>query len=141
MGMSKAIYEWERKTFPTFRAGRVHRLRAKAIVYLASRHFKTSRPLVIGGRWYGGGTYHRSGKWIEGEYIARPTIRLTFGRCYANVVVHEFAHHLQFSETGDTRDTLEFKPYLIRVWRWLYASGIAQRIYTPRQLNQIKNNL
>src|SRR2546430_48762 len=136
----RAIYKWERATFP-YRGGRVHRLRAKAIVFLASKHFRVPRPLVIGGRWYGGGTYHRSGHWINGEYVARPTIRLTFGQCRALVVFHEFAHHLQSCETGATKDTLDFKPYVLRVWRWAVASGIVDRVFTPKQAAKIKERL
>lgn len=69
----RAIYKWEREELPMFRAGRIHRRRAKAIVVLAARFFGTTRPLVVGGRWYGGGTYEKKGLLISGEYIARAT--------------------------------------------------------------------
>lgn len=79
-------YEWEAVTFPEFNKVRITEDEARRIIVECSKRFEVPEPRVVGGAWWGSGKY---------SYLQQ-RVKLCFKQLYLDVVLHEFAHHLNW---------------------------------------------
>lgn len=98
-------YEWEAKTFPEFKV-RVTPDEARQIIAECSKRFEVPQPTVVGGAWHGSGKYNSM----------RQRIKLCFSYLFLDVVLHEFAHHLNWIRHKGRGHTGTFKSSLAAVY-------------------------
>jgi hypothetical protein len=117
------VYEWERERWPEFRHIKITRTEAESYLRKFSRHFKTPVPNLVGGKWYGGGTY----------YHYKQEVKVKLSAIHLNTIIHEYAHHLNWMQFKQNGHRKSFKRCLKRVYSFAkrYLPKKKAEVLTP----------
>lgn len=101
------IYRWENLTYRAFYRVQVNEERIKALVKKLSRHFKVWEPNIQHVSFHTTGRGEYGGGWIS--------LNLKTGT-NLSTVIHEFAHHLEYAQTGKVTHRKTFVKRLKKVY-------------------------